>query len=424
MDMTINQELKALIRPLTETEYAGLEAAILRDGIREPLSVWDNDGKFILLDGHNRKKICDKHGIEYKTRVIKKVTINGEEVDLDSLDRAKIWVAHNQGGRRNLESADWAFLVAELMPAFTADAKRRQKEQAEFKKVYGTDSKEDSFPNELGKLKSLKSTSSNDDKHLSEAVVQAIESIAPGQTNKAYVQAALKEGGYKNGEFTKIDKFKKLKEKVGEVSKKEKHKVMPDLIRKQKTANIVKNLDSVEAMEAKKLAGVYDVAVIDPPWPMQKIERDERPNQAVFDYPTMSIEDISGDVGDNLLKHLNKDAHVFLWTTHKFLPDAINLLKGWGLSYVCTFTWHKPGGFQPIGLPQYNCEFALYARKGTPKFVDTKKFNTCFDAPRGKHSEKPEEFYETLRRVTGGRRIDMYNRRKIEGFDGWGKESK
>ena len=404
---------------------SGLEAAILRDGIREPLSVWDNDGKFILLDGHNRKKICDKHGIEYKTRVIKKVTINGEEVDLDSLDRAKIWVAHNQGGRRNLESADWAFLVAELMPAFTADAKRRQNEillenaKANANKPKGLEKV--SLPNELGNLKHNKS---NEDKHLGEAVVQAIDSIAPGQTNKAYVQAALKEGGYKNGEFTKIDKFKKLKEKVGEVSKKEKHKVMPDLIRKQKTANIVKNLDSVEAMEAKKLAGVYDVAVIDPPWPMQKIERDERPNQAVFDYPTMSIEDISGDIGDNLLKHLNKDAHVFLWTTHKFLPDAIALLKGWGLSYVCTFTWHKPGGFQPIGLPQYNCEFALYARKGTPKFVDTKKFNTCFDAPRGKHSEKPEEFYETLRRVTGGRRIDMYNRRKIEGFDGWGKESK
>jgi chaperonin GroEL (HSP60 family) len=56
---------------------------------------------------------------------------------------------------------------------------------AESKKVYGSDSKEDSFPNELGKSKSLKSTASNVDKHLSEAVVQAIESIAPGQTNKA-----------------------------------------------------------------------------------------------------------------------------------------------------------------------------------------------------------------------------------------------
>jgi hypothetical protein len=34
--------------------------------------------------------------------------------------------------------------------------------------------------------------------------------------------------------------------------------------------------------------GQFETIVIDPPWPMTKIERDLRPNQAGFSYPTMS----------------------------------------------------------------------------------------------------------------------------------------
>jgi N6-adenosine-specific RNA methylase IME4 len=185
----------------------------------------------------------------------------------------------------------------------------------------------------------------------------------------------------------------------------------------KKDENFAK-LTDISAQEVKAAQGVYDVIVIDPPWQMEKIERDVRPNQTAFDYPTMSEAELA-----QMTLPVARDAHVFVWTTHKFLPMALRLMDVWGVRYVCTMVWHKPGGFQPIGLPQYNCEFALYGRVGSPGFIDTKAFPVCFEAPRGAHSEKPQEFYDLLNRVTAGRRLDMFNRRQIEGFDGWGNES-
>ena len=166
--------------------------------------------------------------------------------------------------------------------------------------------------------------------------------------------------------------------------------------------------------------GLYSVVVLDPPWPMQKIDRPEAaPLQTTnLDYPVMTLKEIS-----DLRLPLAPDCHVFLWTTQRFLPDSLDLIEGWGLRYVCLYTWAKNGGFQPVGLPQYNAQHVVYARHGTPKFTSQKAHRICFAAPRAGHSVKPEEFYNMIRYVTDGPRLDMFARKQRIGYAVGGNEA-
>ena len=167
--------------------------------------------------------------------------------------------------------------------------------------------------------------------------------------------------------------------------------------------------------------GKYRTVVIDPPWPIQRLVRgDERPTQTEFGYPTMSVDEIRDmDIG----KVLADDAYVFLWTTEKYLPAAFGVLDAWELKYRFTMAWDKIGGTQPWGMPMFNLEFVVVGAKGNPTFVDFTNFKVGFTAPRGGDSEKPDAFYDLLRRVTARPRLDMFNRRAIDGFEGWGDEA-
>lgn len=169
--------------------------------------------------------------------------------------------------------------------------------------------------------------------------------------------------------------------------------------------------------------GKYRTIVIDPPWPIKKILRDKAPEQVDMDYGVSSL----AQIADMKVADMVPDdgaCHLYLWTTQKYLPAALNMVKAWGFTYIFTMTWLKPGGFQPFGLPQYNTEFVVFGRKGGLDFEDTKAFFTGFTAPRGRHSEKPDEFYSVVARVSPAPRINLFARKQREGFTGWGDEVK
>jgi N6-adenosine-specific RNA methylase IME4 len=190
--------------------------------------------------------------------------------------------------------------------------------------------------------------------------------------------------------------------------------------RERASAQRARNAETARIQVAPPV-GKFETLVIDLPWPMEKIERDVRPNQVAFDYPTMSEEELVA-FGETVNRVAADDCHLFLWTTAKFLPMALRLIEAWGFRYVLPMVWRKSGGFQPVGLPQFNCEFIPYARRGTPTFADTTAFNICFDGARREHSRKPDEFYDMISRVTAGPRLDVFSRERREGFAQYGNE--
>jgi ParB-like chromosome segregation protein Spo0J len=86
----IDPEISKLIPPLATEELRGLELSIKQEGCRDALVVWCEKG--VLLDGHNRYRICKKQGVPFRTTTI---SFTGSE-------EAKKWVIRNQLARRNL----------------------------------------------------------------------------------------------------------------------------------------------------------------------------------------------------------------------------------------------------------------------------------------------------------------------------------
>jgi hypothetical protein len=89
MNITVNAELKAYIDPLTPEEYEALERSILAEGCRDALVLWGD----ILVDGHNRYGICQKHGLPFQTV---------QNTRFHSMADVHLWMIDQHLGRRSV----------------------------------------------------------------------------------------------------------------------------------------------------------------------------------------------------------------------------------------------------------------------------------------------------------------------------------
>ena len=183
----------------------------------------------------------------------------------------------------------------------------------------------------------------------------------------------------------------------------------------------------------------YHTLVADPPWSYNdKLMSSNtgfssgRKNSrgAANHYATMPIKDIIGlradTFGDHRVAgfHIADRAHLYLWTTNAFMDESYDVCRAWGFEPKTILTWVKP----QIGMGFYfrnNTEHVLFGVKGSKPVPRLKVKNqpTAFTARRGKHSQKPDEFYDIVENCSPGPYVELFARRTRPHWTAWGFEA-
>ena len=173
----------------------------------------------------------------------------------------------------------------------------------------------------------------------------------------------------------------------------------------------------------------FRAIVADPPW--RPSLHADNPRRATVDkagpqkhYPTMLLDDIC-----KLSPPAAPQCHLWLWVLTQHVDWGYAVARAWGFDEVATMlTWCKPG--LGVGRFQCNTEHVLVCRKGKREGnpfgsggrVAATTGGTYFNWPRGRHSEKPDAFYDLVERVSPGPRLEMFARTRRLGWSAWGNE--
>jgi N6-adenosine-specific RNA methylase IME4 len=371
----IKEEFKKLIPALTPEEFKQLESNCLSEGIREKIIIWNG----FIIDGHNRYEIATKWNLDYQT----------ESKRFDSENDVREWMINNQFGRRNLSNYQRSILALQLEVVFS----ERAKENLKLSEGKGIQISEEVKVQPIVAIKEVAKLANVS--HDTIAKVKVIEAKATDE-----VKAQLSTGEVSiNQAYQEIKKEEKKAERI-------------ELIEQQ--------IEDIEQGLLPELKGLFDVISVDPPWPYEG----ENKNITSFDsvgrrvanpYPEMSIEDIK-----KIEIPLMDNGVVLLWTTHRFLPDAFEILKEYNLEYKATLVWNK----EKIGMGAWfrmQCEFCLVGIKGKPYWNNT-TFRDILNEPRREHSRKPDSFFDMIEKITLGRRLEYFSREKRSGWEVFGND--
>ena len=178
----------------------------------------------------------------------------------------------------------------------------------------------------------------------------------------------------------------------------------------------------------------FDIIYADPPWhyngkmQFDKSGKNNGPidlaekifiSSAAFKYPTLKLSEL---IEIPINKIAKDDCLLFMWTTNPHLVQAIKLGEAWGFEYrTVAFIWdkmnHNPGQYTLS-----NCELCLLFKRGRiPKPRGARNVQQLVRSPRKGHSEKPFEIMRAIEKMFPTQeRIELFARKKSNGWSGWG----
>lgn len=172
----------------------------------------------------------------------------------------------------------------------------------------------------------------------------------------------------------------------------------------------------------------FDVIYADPAWQFNsKKAGGSMKSGASQKYDVMSIDDLKALPVDLIS---SENCLLVMWWVGAMPQEALDLCSAWGFKVknMNGFVWNKltKNGKPFFGMGYYTragSESALIATKGKVS-IESHSVRAVVTAKIGRHSEKPNEFREQIKKMVGEdcKKIELFARERKAGFSAWGNE--
>ena len=230
---TVLPELENLLPPLSGEQFAALERDILQNGCYAPIIVNED---LVIVDGHNRRRICERHQLPYKMAVFA----------FDDLLEAKQWALDTQKGRRNLDKWELGKIALKLRPEIEARARANQGARTDLLTTLSGKPLSATLPNPIDPVDTRK--------ELAASVGLGERTMGKVMQIDEHAPAAVKEALDK-GELS-VNQGYRITQQVKNLPKEEQEQATLELVELEKAKKEIREKDA-EIDRRSRIAGVF-----------------------------------------------------------------------------------------------------------------------------------------------------------------------